>query len=1110
VYDPSGAVVAHATVRVTQESTGIEKSTETTSAGVYLIPDLPPALYIVEVSAAELAATKIKDLRLEVDQHASLDIKLELGSDTQSVTITDASPLLQTEDASVGTVVDGNQIRTLPLNGRYVTQLLELSPGTVPSDYSNNFSHPGDPSQTGHQRNGQPAFDVNGQSGALTFFRLDGLENNEREFGGANIPISVDAVQEFKLQTANFSAEYGRSPAQVDVVTKSGTNSYHGGLFEFLRNDALDAGQWVFNGPSVKNDLKRNQFGGTFGGPLKKNKLFFFFSYDGTREVFSEPLLESVPSAAMRDGVFPAGDVIFNPSTGQRFQNNTIPQSLWNQISAKILPYIPAPNQAGTPNTTAGGLPLPPTNNYLYVPKRTQTINQFNGRVDYNQSERNNYFIRYTDSSNFRDGDGPLATNLQGSIIGSEKANLGGRNLAGAWYHNFSSRTISEFRAGLSTNPQDYEKGDTTDYASKFGLSNILYPGSYKGFPHIQLLGLSLGSGDYRPLRVSETNYQLAETFTLIRGSHSIRIGGDVRRTALLTLNSQLSTGFFYFNGTQTRDPAQGYGGNTACPGSSDQTSCVAGNEFADFLLGDLGLAQDGTPIPRIHKYYSNWAGFVNDSWKVRRGLTLNLGLRYEYQTRFHASPPFYTQPLVENGAFTGKIAVANDSDGKISSAVLPGALNLIPGSVETCRQAGLPDNCIVSQKNGWQPRAGFAWQALPNTVIRGGAGIFFGSLNGDSDTESCQSYPLVLTTSTQYYAAPPAFTGQPALSFSNPFSGSTPAAPAYQNCAIPNRKLPQSYQWNFNVERSLGANTTVSAGYVGSVSRHLDQAQVGGQAVFNLPQPWGVVLAPGQQQQVPYPQFSTVGQFLSVDVANYNSLQAVLQRRFSHGVSFTVNYTYAKTLGTQSWLSDPRNYKLDYGRLPDDLRHVLTISPIYQLPFGSGYGLVPGNTLARNLVSGWTVSTIINLRSGFPFNPVLSGTDLLHLNGNIIEDRPDQICSGHVANPSPAHWFNAACFVLPSEPTTPGAALRQGDTGVDILDGPRAFTEDLGLSKATQIREGTSLEFRAELFNVWNHKVLGLPNASINPYAASDTVGRITTVDALPRVIQFGLKLQF
>jgi hypothetical protein len=799
-------------------------------------------------------------------------------------------------------VVDSAQVKTLPLNGRYVTQLLELSPGTVPSDYSNNFSHPDDPSQTGHERNGQPAFDVNGQSGGLTFFRLDGLENNERQFGGANILISVDAVQEFKLQTANFSAEYGRSPAQVDVVTKSGTNDFHGLLFEFLRNDDLDAGQWVFNGPSVKNDLKRNQFGGTFGGPIKKNKLFFFFSYDGTREVFSEPLLETVPSESMRNGIFPAGDIIFNLSNGQPFVSNAIPQSEWNQISTKILPYVPAPNQAGTPNTTTGGLALAPTNNYLYVPKRTQTINQYNGRVDFNQSEHNTYFVRYTDSSNYRDGDGPLATNLQGSIIGSEIANLGGRNLAGAWYHDFSSRTISEFRAGFSTNPQDYEKGDTTDYAKEFGLSGILYPNSYKGFPHIQIGSLNLGSGDYRPLRVSENDYQAAETFTFIRGAHSIGVGADIRRTALTTLNNQLSTGYFDFNGVQTRNRAYGDTGNTPCPGSSDPNSCQSGNEFADFLLGDLAQAQDGTPIPEIHKYYSNWAGFVNDSWRVRQGLTVNLGLRYEYQTRFHASPPFYTQPIIENDQFTGKIAVANDSNGNISSAVLPGALNLIPGSVETCRQAGLPDNCMISQKNGWQPRVGLAWQLGQQTVIRSGFGIFIGSFNGDSDTESCQSYPLALTTSTQYYSTPPTGTAAPPLNFNNPFSGTTPGAPAYQNCAVPNRRLPTSYQWNFTIERSLGTNTTLSVGYVGSGSRHLDEAQVGGQAVFNLPQPWGIVLAPNQQQQVPDPQFSTVAQFLSVDTANYNSLQTVLRRRLAQGFSFTASYTYAKNLGSQSW----------------------------------------------------------------------------------------------------------------------------------------------------------------------------------------------------------------
>ena len=1111
VQDDSGAVVPGAHVTVTNTATGVNKEAITTGAGLYVLLDLIPGTYTVEATASGLRSKLISDVKLDVDQQASIDFQLAVGSEKQQVTVTGASvPLLQTVDASVGTVVESQQVQDLPLNGRSFTQLLELSPGAVASINSNNFAHPSDPSEAGHQRNGMPAFDINGQSGAATFFRLDGIENNEREFGGANIPISVDAIQEFNLQTSNFSAEYGRSAAQVDVVTKSGTNRFHGSVFEFVRNDVFDAAQWEFSGPHLKNDLKRNQFGGTVGGPIKKDKLFFFASYDGTREVFTEPFLETVPTAAMRTGVFPAGDVIFDPATQQPFPSNTIPQGLWNSISSEVLPYLPAPNSAGTPVTSNDGLPLAPLNDYVYVPQRDQRINQYNGRVDYNLSSKDAFFARYTYGSNLRIGDGPLATNLQGSIIGSEIANLGGQNLAGGWYHTFSPRTISEFHAGFSTDPQDYEKGNTTDYASQFGLSQFLAPNAYKGFPHFVIGSVNLGSGDYRPLKVGEVNYQVNDSLTLIRGAHTLRLGGDLRRTTLLTFNSQLSTGLFYFYGAQTYDRNFPYTGNTYCPGGTDPNGCEAGNGFADFLLGDLAIAERGTPIPPIHKYFSNWAGFVNDTWRVHKAFTISLGLRYEYQTRFHASPPFYTQPIIQNNQFTGMIAVANSSNGDIPPDLLPGALALIPGSVETCRAAGLPDNCLISQKNNWQPRVGFAWQANSKTVLRGGAGIFYGSLAGDSDTESCQSYPLVLTTSTQFFFAPPSGTAPPPLSLSNPFQGGNPAAPTYANCAQQNRKLPSTFQWNLTAERELTPSTTLSVGYVASASEHLDEAQLGTQAQYNIPEPWGVVLAPGQSQQVPDPNFSNIGQFQDVDNASYQSLQVSLRRRLAQGLSLNVAYTYGKSLTTLSWLSDPRNYKLDRGPSADDLSQAVVISPIWQLPFGRGRHWAPGNNVAEKLVGGWEANTIITINSGFPYNPTLSGTNLLLLNGYNSEDRPDRICGGASSHPTAAQWFNPACFVLPIEPTTPGALLREGTAGYDILRGPGTFAEDLGLLKTTQVSERVAVEFRAELFNVFNHPVLGLPNAAINPFAASTTVGEITNPASLPRIIQFALKVHF
>ena len=328
ITDISGAVIPKALVTATNVATGVGKTAEVTTSGLYVLTPLIPGIYNIEVKAAGFKNELVKDVHLEIDQEARIDLQLQVGTANQEVTVSGEAAVLQADEASVGFVVQSRQVTDLPLNGRYFTQLLELSPGA-------NF--------TGFQRNQMPFFNVNGQDGNMIFFRLDGIENNEREFGGANIPVSVDAIQEVKVQTANFSAEYGRSPIQVDVAVKSGTNQIHGSLFEFIRNDDLDASVWSFTGPHTKNLLKRNQFGGAAGGPIKKDKLFYFGSYDGTRERFTQPQTLTVPSAPERQGIFPGGTIIFDPLSQSPFANNTIPQSRWNGIDQKVLPYLPRP-----------------------------------------------------------------------------------------------------------------------------------------------------------------------------------------------------------------------------------------------------------------------------------------------------------------------------------------------------------------------------------------------------------------------------------------------------------------------------------------------------------------------------------------------------------------------------------------------------------------------------------------------------------------------------------------------------------------------------------------------------------------------------------------------
>lgn len=1099
VTDVSGAVIPQAKVTVTNNATGVAKNVEVTSSGLYVVSPLIPGAYTIEAKANGFKTEVVKGVQLVIDQEARVDIQLQVGASNQQVTVTADAAILQADEASVGYVVQSRQVTDLPLNGRYFTQLLELSPGT-------NF--------TGFQRNQMPLFNVNGLDGNMIFYRMDGIENNEREFGGANIPVSVDSIQEVKVQTANFSAEYGRSPIQVDVAVKSGTNQIHGSLFEFLRNDDLDATVWSFTGPHTKNLLKRNQFGGTAGGPIKKDKLFYFGSYDGTRERFSQPSTMTVPSDLMRQGIFPAGTIIFDPLSQAPFPNNTIPTSRFNGIDQKVLPYLPAPNIAGVSNTNSLGLPLAPSNNFYYDPFRNQNINQYTGRVDYDLSEKDTFFGRYTYSSNDRIGQGPLATNVQNALNGVENANIGGQNVSGSWNRVISAHTINELRAGFSTDPQNYAKADNSDYASQFGMKSFLYPNAYPGFPHFIIGGINLGSGDYRPLKVGEKNTQASDNITLVRGTHNLRIGGDFRYTILNTTNNQLSTGKFAFSGVQTRDRAHP-SGTTPCPGSTNVSSCGAGDGMADFLLGYPSNAVDGTPIPPITKYFSNWAGYVNDTWNVSRKLTLTLGLRYEYQTRFHTSPYFYTQPILANYEFNGKIGLATGSNGNLPPGIDPAALAQAPGAAVSCQSVGLPDNCLISEKNHWQPRLGVAYRLDSKTVIRSGAGIFYGSFYGDADTESCQSWPLVLTQSTQNYTTPPTGNAPPPVSMDNPFNGANPAIPTYVNCATPNRKVPVSYQWNFTVERSIGSNNTITVSYVGNGSRHLDQGSAGGQnkqVIYNLPGPWGVVLAPGQTLKRPQPQFANVGQFEDIDSSSYNALQVKDEFRFRYGLSFSASYSWSKSITVQNWLGDPRFPFLDRGRSNIDIPHAVTLSPIYALPVGQGQHFLNHNRALDLVAGGWRLSGILNYRAGLPFTPVLSGIDELNLGGVNGQNRPDRVCNGALSDPTVNKWFDPACFAVPVEPTTPGALLREGNSGVNILRGPHWFSFDSGISKTFRINDRTGLDFRAEMFNAFNHPILGQPASTLNLFATATPQTRITSTAAntFPRIIQFAMKLHF
>jgi hypothetical protein len=818
----------------------------------------------------------------------------------------------------------------------------------------------------------------------------------------------------------------------------------------------------------------------------------------------------------MRNGVFPAGEVIFDPTTGLSFPNNTIPQSSFDPISVNILDKVlPAPNLPGVPQFNDAGLLLPPINNYFYDPRQNQTINQYNVRADYTVSERDNLSVRYTYSSNNIFAQGPLADGV-GGIVGAETEALGGQNLGATWSHNFGPSTVNQFLFGLLLNPDSYGKvvNAQTPDAATLGMAQLLAPNAYPGMPQITIAGVTLSSGNYRPLQYGDTDYLFLDNVTLIRRAHTIRFGGSVQRTILQEHDGEVSDGRFSFNGAQTRNRL--YPGDPTTPCTPGGTAlCASGDAMGDFLLGALASAGRGTAIPFMPKYFSVWSGYVEDTWQVRPTLTFSLGLRYDYNTRFHtggAHPDYYSTPIIQNGLFTGKVAVANNSSGAISADVLPDALAAYPGVVESCRTAGLPDNCMISEKHDLQPRFGFAWKVTPATVLRGGFGMFYGYLQGYVETEQGDQWPMVEFLQTQTYTQPPSGLLPPPLSFSsNPFATGAATAPFFNNNGAPYRGLPAAYEWNLAAQRAISGDTTLTVGYVASVSRHLENAanNQGFCCWYNIPSPWGVVLGPTQSQATPDPQFSAMTLYQDNGNASYESLQVGVERRPTHGLGFTASYTYGKNLYIQPGLTDPRFSRNDRGPWDDNLTHSFVFSPIWQLPFGSGRRWANVRGPLNVLVGDWQASSVITIRSGFPFTPTLDGTDLLNMNGYNYFDVPDRIPGCSLGAATLGNWFDKSCFILPDEPTTPGALLREGNAGINELKGPSAWSVDLGLSKFFQLSERFKLEFRAESFNLFNHPMFGQPDLLIEPGGNSGPAV-ISSVISQPRIIQLAMKLHF
>ncbi len=1090
IADSTRAVIPNVSVRITNTQTGLTRQTATDALGNYSFPALQPGVYSVEAETQGFRRERVSELALQVNQTARVDFTLEPGTVNESVEVPAVTSLLNTDTATVSQVIENKRIVELPLNKRQFLDLALLTPGVTlgnggpQSGSSTLFARPSSNSSVS----------VNGQRSQNNNFLLDGVLNTDGDVNAFVVTPSIDAVREFRVETSNYSAEFGRSSgAQINVVSKSGTNQYHGSVYEFLRNSALDARP--FSNPGKLPAFRFNQYGFTVGGPIRKDQTFFFLNYEGLRSVQGQSAIASVPLARQRAGDFSGLRAIYDPDTlapdptGKRmvrtqFPSNTIPLDRINPIAAGMLrDFVPMPNLPGT------------TNNLLDTRSQRQRNNQEGLRFDQRIATGGNLFGRYTISNET----GFIPSGLPGSGAISR---VRGHHAALGETHSIRSNIVNEARFGFARLAlgRVSENAYKRDIVTEVGIPGVQFAGpEVWGIPSMTVPGYTTMGDDnfFLPMLLRDNTFQWLDTLSIISGRHTIKIGGEFRR--------------FQFNITQLFTPrgdirfSANFTNRFAGTGGTDTT----GDALASFLLG-LPVQQRRT-VGNANAYLRQlaYSGFVQDDWKVSQKLTLNLGIRYEFTSPFSDK-----YDRLGNVSFKGIPPLR-----EIAAGNLVGKYTL---PIVLAGQDGTPRGLTTSDRNNWAPRLGLAWRpGKDNTwVIRAGLGVFFGVTDGEHVGRTTINLPFVLGETQNSDSFIPSiggigFTVEPAI-------GGNALRQSFIGLDE-NLRTPYTIQWNFAIQRALTSSVVAEVGYIGSQSHKLDTRNA-----MNDP-----VAAPGDIdsrrffQKMILPDLSTlkgvefpaplVGREINAGTieiqanrvnANYHALQSKIEKRFSKGFSALGSYTWSKAIsdgnsyrrqGLQGELAQDFLNNAERALTGFDVRHRIVANALYEVPFcNSGNSCFAGH-FGRALFGGWQVNGIVQAQSGFPFTVLLVSATA----NNGRSTRPNVVAGVSPYLPegerSAARWLNPAAFAMP-------APFTVGNAGVNTLIGPGLSSVDCSLMKNTNFNERWRLQFRAEFFNILNHVSYGTPN----PQLGSNQFGTITTQSVTPRQIQFGMKLLF
>jgi hypothetical protein len=1062
VTDPAGAVIPGASVTVKEINTNAVKTAVTSDVGTYTVTPLPPGNYTVKVEKGGFSAKTQTGIVLVIDQSALINVQLSIGSQEQMIEVTDASAVIQTEDSSVGQVIDSKSIQNTPLNGRLsVMGLIALAPGMQGVGAQDQMATRGLTFAAGTGSR-------NSYGGVGTSF--DGVINKEVTLQRSEPEIpSLDALSQFKVLSTGAPAEFNE-PTQVIVVSSSGTNAFHGELFEFNRSKGTSAKPY-FNGAKPRPPYERNEFGGNFAGPIVipklyngKDRSFFFFAYEAFHLTQSAAVSSQQPTALERTGVFSEfSTAIKDPSTGQPFSNNTIPTGRINSVSQALMnKLMPMPTTSGTG-----------TNTFENVPYNSD-VERISLRADHRINDNNS--VRFTWLRAFY---GPNVTvgpdSLQGGVAGDGEHNS---QFILGYTHTFSPTLVLDmngdfFHLPIYRTPQNYN----TKWES---IVPGEVPQAIEGAPGISIANIqSISEQGSKDL---EQVAQLNSSLTKVLPRHTIKFGGS----------------YLYDN----------HWNISASRPSFNFANQYTGLAFADFLLGLPASTSQTTPsFATTRNISSQWAGYVQDDWKPMPRLTINAGVRYDLQW---FSPGDYNQNSLWVPSLN-KVVVFGDS---YPSSVVPQYLTLLQSNnlVALSKDAGISNNPFAylgRPSTNFAPRLGFAYQLMNNTVVRGAYGIYFNLLPASYVGSMFVNLPYKATLN---FTNTPTYSPTSTVTMSAPFAGTGTAAGRPSVGAEHSLVTPYTEEYNLTIEHQFGRGLDARVGYVGQ--HNLKQNNYGGNGTvtpnLNYADPFDITKTAAAQ--APIQALGAVSYNIDpIFHSSMNSLQAGVHKQYTNGIAFGAEYQWTRVLGTEN-IEDPSGkYPRDsYGPIAGITPQVLQLNYSYALPIGKGRLLFANaGPLANKVVGGWEVSGVVTAQSGQPFSVSYTASTATY--PGAVSGRAN-VVPGVALYPTKktiTQWFNPAAFTAPTNANgIAGGAY--GTSGYNMLRGPGFQNWDMNLKKNTTWGDHYTVQLRADAFNLFNHPNFNTPNANIS----NSNVGTVTSTSGTPsyeaRTLEFAAKFNF